>query len=183
MAAVQVLARLSRAAVRRDGGRPSGRGLTSAVPAQASPVKRRFRSPRPLRRLLPRLRPFRWRLALAAVCLVVAAAVGLAFPLVVRYLLDAAFQSRDRGLLDRIAIGLLVMFALQGLMNFVQVFLLTSTTERVIAGLRKDVFGHLVRLSPGFFAERRTGELTSRLSTDLTLLQSLLSSWVSELSR
>lgn len=119
----------------------------------------------------------------AAICLLVAAAVGLAFPLVVRYLLDAAFQRHDRALLDRIAIWLLVLFALQGVMNFVQVFLLTSTTERVIAGLRKDVFGHLVRLSPGFFTERRTGELTSRLSTDLTLLQSLLSTWVSELSR
>jgi ATP-binding cassette, subfamily B, bacterial MsbA len=136
-----------------------------------------------LRRLLPRLRPYRGRLAVAAVCLLVAAAVGLAFPLVVRYLLDAAFQTRDRQLLDRIALGLLGLFALQGLMNYVQVFLLTSTTERVIAGLRRDVFGHLVRLSPGFFADRRTGELTSRLSTDLTLLQSLLSTWVSELSR
>ena len=157
--------------------------MTALDPADGTPAKRRIRSPRPLRQLLPRLRPHRTRLALAAVCLVVAAAVGLAFPLVVRYLLDAAFQAHDRALLDRIAIGLLVLFALQGVMNFVQVFLLTSTTERVIAGLREDVFGHLVRLSPGFFTEHRTGELTSRLSTDLTLLQSLLSTWVSELSR
>ncbi len=52
-------------------------------------------------------------------------------------------------------------------MNFAQVFLLTSTTERVIAKLREDVFAHLVRLSPGFFTEHRTGELTSRLSSDL----------------
>jgi subfamily B ATP-binding cassette protein MsbA len=136
-----------------------------------------------LGRLLPRLRPYRLRLALAAVCLVIAAGVGLAFPLVVRYLLDAAFQARDGALLDRIAIGLLVLFALQGAMNFVQVFLLTSTTERVIAKLREDVFAHLVRLSPAFYTEHRTGDLTSRLSSDLTLLQSLLSTWVSELSR
>jgi subfamily B ATP-binding cassette protein MsbA len=68
-------------------------------------------------------------------------------------------------------------------MNFVQVFLLTSTTERVVARLREDVFAHLVRLSPGFFAERRTGELTSRLSADLALLQTMLSTWVSEMSR
>jgi subfamily B ATP-binding cassette protein MsbA len=129
------------------------------------------------------LRPYKVRLAFAAVCLVIAASVGLAFPLVVRYLLDAAFQARDRVLLDRIAIGLLVLFALQGAMNFVQVFLLTSTTERVIAKLREDVFAHLVRLSPAFYTEHRTGDLTSRLSSDLTLLQSLLSTWVSELSR
>src|SRR5919109_724500 len=76
------------------------------------------------------------RLAIAAVCLLVAAAVGLIFPQVVRRLLDAAFQAHDRGLLDRIAIALLLLFALQGVMNFVQVYLLTSTTERVIAKLR-----------------------------------------------
>src|SRR4051812_1307506 len=152
------------------------------TPATASP-SRRLRSPRPLGRLLPRLKPYRVRLALAAVCLVIAAGVGLAFPLVVRYLLDAAFQARDRALLDRIAIGLLALFALQGAMNFVQVFLLTSTTERVIAKLREDVFAHLVHLSPSFFTEHRTGDLTSRLSSDLTLLQSLLGSWISELSR
>lgn len=152
--------------------------------AAASPDRaRRSKSPKPLGRLLPRLRPYRGRLAGAAVCLAVAAGVGLAFPQIVRHLLDAAFQQGDRGLLDKIALALVALFALQGLMNFVQVYLLTSTTERVVAGLREDVFAHLVRLSPGFFTERRTGELTSRLSADLAVLQSLMSTWVSELSR
>jgi ATP-binding cassette, subfamily B, bacterial MsbA len=109
------------------------------------------------------------------VCLIAAAAVGLAFPQIVRKLLDAAFQRHDAALLDRIALLLIGLFAFQGLMNFVQVYLLTSTTERVVAKLREDVFAHLVRLSPGFFTERRTGELTSRLSADLAVLQSLLS--------
>jgi subfamily B ATP-binding cassette protein MsbA len=141
------------------------------------------RSPKPLGRLLPRLRPFRGQLSIAAICLLVAAGVGLAFPQVVRHLLDAAFQDHDRPLLDRIALGLIGLFALQGLMNFIQVYLLTSTTERVVAALREDVFAHLVRLSPGFFTERRTGELTSRLSADLAILQSLMSTWISEASR
>ena len=117
------------------------------------------------------------------VCLLVAAAVGLAFPQVVRALLDAAFQDHDRALLDRIAIGLVLAFLLQGVMNFVQVYLLTGTAERVIATLREDVFAHLVRLSPGFYTERRTGELTSRLSADLSVLQTLMSTWMSEMSR
>ena len=115
--------------------------------------------------------------------LVLAAAAGLAFPKVVNYLLDAAFQQRDRRLLDRIALGLVGVFAAQGLLNFGQVYLLTSTTERVIARLRGDLFGHLVRLSPGFFAERRTGELTSRLSSDLGTLQALLGTNVSDMAR
>jgi subfamily B ATP-binding cassette protein MsbA len=151
--------------------------------APAAEGKRHLRSPKPLGRLLPRLRPFRAQLAIAGVCLVVAAAVGLIFPQIVRKLLDAAFQQHDRALLDRIALGLLGLFALQGVMNFIQVFLLTSTTERVVASLREDVFAHLVRLSPGFFTERRTGELTSRLSADLAVLQSLMSTWISEMSR
>ncbi len=146
-------------------------------------VSRKLRSPKPLARLLPLIRPYRGRLLVAGVCLLVAAGVGLAFPQVVRQLLDAAFQRHDRALLDRVALGLIALFALQGLMNFIQVYLLTSTTERVIARLREDVFAHLVRLSPGFFTERRTGELTSRLSADLAVLQSLLSTWISEMSR
>ena len=144
---------------------------------------RRLRSPKPLGRLVPRLRPYRGQLAIAGVCLVAAAAVGLAFPQIVRKLLDAAFQRHDSALLDRIALLLIGLFAFQGVMNFVQVYLLTSTTERVVAKLREDVFAHLVRLSPGFFTERRTGELTSRLSADLAVLQSLLSTWISEMSR
>ena len=113
----------------------------------------------------------------------IAAAAGLVFPLVIGYLLDAAFELKDRSALDRIALALLGIFAIQGLANFVQVYLLSATTERVVARLREDTFAHLVHLSPAFFTERRTGELTSRLSSDLALLQSLLGTWVSELSR
>lgn len=147
--------------------------------AQGKPLP----SAAPLRQLLPRLRPYRGRLAIAAVGLVIAAGVGLAFPLVVREMLDAAFEARDSTRLDRIALLLLGLFALQGLMNFGQVYLLSSTTERFIATLRDDLFAHLVRLSPGFYADRRVGELMSRLTSDLTVLQQLFNTWVSEFSR
>jgi len=129
------------------------------------------------------LRPYRSRLVVAFVFLVIAAAAGLVFPAVLRYLLDAAFVLKDREALDRIAVGLLAVFAVQAIANFVQVYLLSSSTERIIAALREHTFAHLVRLSAAFFTERRTGELTSRLSSDLGLLQSLLSTWISELSR
>ena len=140
-------------------------------------------SPRPLRRLLPRIRAYRWRLIAAFACLLGSASVALAFPQIVRHLLDAAFISADPSLLNRIAVGLLFLFAIQALLNFVQVYLLTSTSELVIAQLRKDLFAHLVRLSPGFFTERRTGELTSRLSADTTVLQTLVSYNLSEFAR
>ena len=138
---------------------------------------------KPLARLVPLVRPYRTRLAVAFVFLVIAAAAGLVFPAVMQFLLDAAFEKRDRGALDRIAVILLAVFAVQAIANFVQVYLLSSSTERIVAALRARTFAHLIRLSPAFFTERRTGELTSRLSSDLGLLQSLLSTWVSELSR
>jgi len=146
-------------------------------------ARKGFPSPKPLARLLPLLAPYRTRLAVAFVCLLVAAAAGLVFPLVLRFLLDAAFEQKDRVALDRVALALLGVFAVQALMNFVQVYLLSATTERITATLRQQTFAHLIRLSPSFFTERRTGELTSRLSSDLGLLQSLMGTWISELSR
>ena len=140
-------------------------------------------SPRPLGRLVPRIRPYAWRLIVAFVCLLASAGIALAFPQIVRHLLDAAFISADGKLLNTIALGLLILFAVQALLNFVQVYLLTATSELVIAKLREDLFAHLVQLSPGFFTERRSGELTSRLSADTTVLQTVLSYNLSEFAR
>ena len=141
------------------------------------------KSPEPLKRLIPLITPYLGRLVVATLCLLAAAAVQLVFPAQVRILLDAAFQHHDANMLDRIALVLLALFAVQGLMNFVQVYLLTGTSERIVARLREDLFAHVVQLSPAFFTERRTGELTSRLSADLAILQTLLNTNVSEMAR
>lgn len=140
-------------------------------------------SPRSLGWLWPRIRPYRAQLATATVCLVVSAAIGLAFPQIVRHLLDAAFVNHDRGLLDRIALSLAGLFVIQAASTFVQTYLLSATGERVVARLREDLFGHLLKLSPAFFAERRTGELVSRLSADIGTIQGLVSSQLSEFAR
>src|SRR5438128_473176 len=177
---------------RRDGparaaaamaGRPRRRGGRSVGGAGARARMRIFPSPRALVRLWPRIRPHRWRLLVATVCLTASAAIGLAFPQIVRYLLDAAFVRHDGALLDRIALGLVGLFTIQGLLNFSQAYLLSSAGERVVARLRQDLFEHLVRLSPGFFADRRTGELVSRLSADIGTLQGLVSYQLSEFAR
>lgn len=154
----------------------------SELPAK-QPARRALPSPTPLRPLLARLRPYVSQLVLGALALLLSSAIGLAFPLIVRELLDAAFVKGNGSLLNKLAILLVVIFAIQGLLSFVQVWLLTAVAERVIAKLRSELFAHLVRLSPGFFAEQRTGELTSRLSTDLTLLQSVLTYQSTELAR
>ena len=122
-------------------------------------------------------------LALTILTLVLSALIGLAFPMVVRYLLDAAFVRQDRAALDRIAIGLVLLFSVQALLNYVQTYYLSAVGERVVAGLRQELFGRLLQMPPGFFAERRTGELTSRLTTDIGLLQGVLSHQIAEFSR
>ncbi len=143
----------------------------------------RLPSLRALGWLWPRIRPHRWALAAAITCLTLSAAIGLAFPQIVRHLLDAAFVRHDRGMLDRIAVLLAGLFTIQALSNFVQTYLLSATGERVVARLRQDLFEHLVRLSPAFFAERRTGELVSRLSADIGTIQGLVSFQISEFAR
>ncbi len=135
------------------------------------------------RRLWPRLRPHRWALAGATLFLLLSGSIGLAFPLVVRHLMDAAFVELDRALLNRIALLLLGLFSVQALFNFFQVYLLGATGEKVVAGLRRDLFTHLLTLSPDFFTERTTGELTSRLTSDVVRLQGVLSYQISELLR
>ncbi|HEV7787031.1 MAG TPA: ABC transporter transmembrane domain-containing protein [Thermoanaerobaculia bacterium] len=134
-------------------------------------------------RLWPRVRPYRGQLALATLALIAGAALNLAFPMAVKYLLDAAFVQHDRTLLDRIALGLAVLFIVQAFLNYAQAYLLSVVGERSVAGLRREVFSRLLDMPPGFFAERRTGELTSRLTVDIGLLQSVLSHQISEFAR
>jgi ATP-binding cassette, subfamily B, bacterial MsbA len=122
-------------------------------------------------------------LSLAALTLTASAVLGLAFPMVVRYLLDAAFVQQNRAILDQIAIGLVILFTIQALLNYAQTYLLSAVGERVVAGLRTGLFAKLLDMPPGFFAERRTGELTSRLTTDIGLLQGVLSHQIAEFSR
>jgi len=136
-----------------------------------------------VQQLFPRLREHRTALSVAAISLVISAAIGLAFPLIVRHLMDAAFENRDPSALNSIAVLLLVVFAAQAVFNFIQVFLLSATAEKVIAGLRTELFAHLLTLSPAFYSERNSGELTSRLASDCSTLGTVLSHQMAEFLR
>jgi len=144
---------------------------------------RRLPSPGALRPLLRRMQPYRATLVGGGIALLLSSGITLAFPQVVRRLLDAAFVHGSGSALNRIGLLLIALFAVQAVLNFLQVWLLTTVAEKVIARLRDELFAHLVRLSPAFFTERRSGELTSRLATDVTLLQSVMSYQMTELAR
>ncbi|MEO8138039.1 MAG: ABC transporter transmembrane domain-containing protein [Gemmatimonadota bacterium] len=151
--------------------------------APDSAAKRRLPSPTALKRLLPLIRPHRVALATAVVCLIASTAASLAFPRLVGWLLDTAFLQGGRERLDAKALQLIGLVIAQALLNYAQAYLLAATGERAVAGLRESLFSRLLEMPPGFFAERRTGELISRLTTDIGLLQGTLSHQFAEFSR
>ena len=136
-----------------------------------------------LRRLTPRIEPYRFPLLLAGALMFLSVSIGLAFPLIVRELLDAAFLDGNGELLNRIALGLLSLFVVLAIVNFSQSYLTASVSERVVADLRRDLFGSLIVQSPGFFAKKRVGEFSSRLASDSGLIQGVLRFGVPEIIR
>jgi len=98
-------------------------------------------------------------------------AAGLVVPLGLKALLDAVFESGNGGLLNRLALGLLGLFAVQAVLGFSGGYLLEWTGERVVADLRRRVYAHIHRLGLRFFADTRTGEIASRLSNDVGKVQ------------
>jgi ATP-binding cassette, subfamily B, bacterial MsbA len=151
-----------------------------------SPTRERRRglpSPTALSRLLPLIRPYRWHLVAASLSLVTSTGLSLSLPMVMGWLLDTAFAHGGRETLDRIALGLMGLVLVQSFLNYAQAYLLAATGERAVAGLRRGLFSHLLEQPPGFFADNRTGELTSRLTTDIGLLQGTVSHQIAEFSR
>ena len=124
-----------------------------------------------LRRLVVLARPYRVRLGGATALLLVATSVGLVVPLGLKGLLDSVFTQADGALLNRLALGLLGLFALQAVLGAIGGYWLDWTGERVVADLRQRLYAHLHRLGLRFFAETRTGEITSRLTNDVSEVQ------------
>lgn len=133
-----------------------------------------------LRRLLSYTRPYRNRLLLGIVAVGISGALGLLFPLLIRDLLNTAFgdgvdAAVARAALNRTALALFGLMGLQAVFNFLRTYQLGRVGEAVVADLRKAVFGNLMSLSVRFFEERKTGEITSRLTSDISTVQAAVS--------
>jgi ATP-binding cassette subfamily B protein len=140
-------------------------------------------NPKSLSGLLPFLRPYRVRIALALVFLVLAAAATLLFPLALRGLIDGGLVPQEKGaqvmaLREHFALLFGVAMAL-GLFSAVRFYLVSWLGERVTADLRNAVYSHVVQQSPEFFETTQTGEVLSRLTVDTTLVQTVVGSSLS----
>jgi ATP-binding cassette subfamily B protein len=141
------------------------------------------RNPKSLSGLLPFLTPYRVRIGLALVFLVLAASATLAFPMALRGLVDAGMSPAERGekllsLREHFAALFGVAVAL-GLASAARFYMVTWLGERVSADLRNAVYGHVLQQSPEFFETTQTGEVLSRLSADVTLVQTVVGSSLS----
>ena len=121
------------------------------------------------------------RFSIALVGLVLSSLIGLAFPLVIAGITTEVVAGGDAAGLDRLVLILLGLFCIQAVGSFLQTYLLGVVGERVVAQLRGDLFGRLVTLSLDFHAGRRVGELVSRLSSDVTLVRTMLTQTVTSL--
>jgi ATP-binding cassette subfamily B protein len=141
------------------------------------------RSPRSLTGLLPFIRPYRGRVALALLFLVLAALSTLAFPLALKSLIDQGLISSDPG--ERVMalrehfLALFAVGAALGLFSAARFYMVSWLGERITADLRSAVYAHVIEQSPEFFEHTQTGEVLSRLTTDTTLVQTVVGSSLS----
>jgi ATP-binding cassette subfamily B protein len=140
-------------------GRPKGRSLA------------------PLRAVLPFLKPYRGRIAIAALALLASSSATLVLPLFLRGLIDARQLTEAQA---HALIGFYGAFiaaaAVLGLASATRFYAVTWLGERVVADIRKAVFNNVLRLSPQFFEVTRTGEVLSRMTADTTLIQTVVGS-------
>jgi len=155
--------------------------LAAPLPAatEAAPAQR----VRSLSGLLPFVRPYRGRIALAIVFLVMAAISTLAFPVALKVLIDQGLVAADPG--ERLLalrghfLALFAVGAALGVFSAARFYMVSWLGERITADLRNAVYAHVIRQSPEFFETTQTGEVLSRLTTDTTLVQTVVGSSLS----
>ncbi|PIY29524.1 MAG: ABC transporter [Comamonadaceae bacterium CG_4_9_14_3_um_filter_60_33] len=140
-------------------------------------------NPKSLSGLLPFLKPYRVRIGLALLFLVLAAMATLAFPLALRSLIDGGLVQTDRGAqvmaLREHFVALFAVAVALGLFSAARFYMVSWLGERITADVRNAVYGHVLQQSPAFFETTQTGEVLSRLSADTTLVQTVVGSSLS----
>src|SRR5271163_3539780 len=174
---------------RRDPAMPSSDGLggPSATGEGASPLDTALNpSPaartaklRPLLALAPYMARYRGRVILAVISLTVAAITTLVVPVAVRRMIDFGFTPRGIALINSYFSVMIAVVGVLALASASRFYLVMTIGERIVAGLRRDVFAHLMSLSPAFFDAARSGELISRLTADTTQIKSAAGASVS----
>ncbi|CAN0584050.1 unnamed protein product, partial [Laminaria digitata] len=144
-----------------------------SIPATGEQEREKSRRLKSLRALWPFLAPYRLLMLAALAALTATATVSLILPLAVRRVVDN-FNTEDGALLDQYFGAALLIAALLAVGTALRYALVTRLGERVVADIRKAVFDKVIGLSPSFFEKIMTGEVLSRITTDTTLILSVI---------
>ncbi|MEU7990901.1 ABC transporter ATP-binding protein [Streptosporangium canum] len=130
----------------------------------------------PLGRIVALFRPYRGRLAVVGALIALSSLVSLASPFMLREVLDDAIPNGRTGLLTLLALGMVAVAVTTSVLDVVQTLISTTVGQRVMHDLRTAVYGHLQRMSLAFFTRTRTGEVQSRIASDIGGMQSVVTS-------
>ena len=159
-------------------------GPMNDAPMNDAPVSLRRRLPwlpvSSLRLLLPYLRPYRGRTLGATVALLVAAGLVLTLGQGLRRLIDQGFGPGSTAHLDHAALTMFGVVAALACATFTRFYLVSWLGERVAADLRRDAFDRVISLSAAFFETARIGDILTRLTADISVLQALIGSAISQ---
>ena len=158
--------------IRLEFARLKGHGVSSKNIIEDRP---RGESIKVLAQIAGFLKPYRARVLAALISLIVAAGAVLAIGQALRRVVDFGF-SADSAVLDQYFMALLGIVAVLALATYGRYYSVSSLGERVVADIRRKVYEHTIGLSAEFFETTRTGEILSRLTTDTTLIQSVVGS-------
>lgn len=132
------------------------------------------------------LRPHRVKFSFGFLFLLLSSATALAFPAAMGKLLDAATKQLSGEVLENIniiAITMLGILTAQAIISFFRILWFVEVAEKTLANIRKDTYSRLITLPMSFFAQRRVGELNSRISADLSQLQDSMTTTIPEIVR
>ena len=153
----------------------SAHGTTPAT----GPWWRSLRLDRRSRAMMARVLRLSWAerrsLSWGMVFLAIGSGATLAFPQLIGDMIEQALESGQASAIDRLALGMVGVFALMGVATGMRAYLFTVVGERVVTRLRQQVYRHVMGLDIAFFDGRRTGELLSRLASDTSVLQNTVS--------
>jgi ABC-type multidrug transport system fused ATPase/permease subunit len=138
---------------------------------------------RKLFKLYSYIKPYKYEYALGLLFLLGSSSASLAFPKLLGELVDLGNQGKLAAEINRIALILIAVLVAQSVFSYFRVYLFVSVAEKTLADLRQSTYNHLIRLPMKFFQFRRVGELNSRISSDITLLQDALTSTLAEFLR
>jgi len=145
----------------------------------STPDRPRGKSLKPLASLIPFIKPYFGTLVLAGLFLLVAAAAQLALPVAFKRLIDDGMALRDATTINHyfvLFLGAAIVFGIFAALRF---YMISWLGERVVADIRSAVYARIVRMDPTFFEVTKTGEVLSRLTTDTTLVQTVVGSSIS----